>query len=96
MRSLNKVWGPYSRGLLGWLMTGDHKRIGKLQIITAFVFFLLGGLEAMLMRFQLIHAENRLLSSGSVRPDLHHAWHHHDVFVRRSRACRASALTSFP
>jgi cytochrome c oxidase subunit I+III len=61
--SLNKVWGPYSRGLLGWLMTGDHKRIGKLQIITAFVFFLLGGLEATLMRLQLIHAENRLLSA---------------------------------
>jgi cytochrome c oxidase subunit I+III len=59
---LASTWGPRP-GLIGWLMTGDHKRIGKLQIITAFVFFLLGGLEAMAMRFQLSQAENRLLSA---------------------------------
>jgi cytochrome c oxidase subunit I+III len=48
-------------GLWGWLTTTDHKRIGVRYIITAFVFFLLGGLEAFAMRLQLARPENRLL-----------------------------------
>ena len=51
-------------GLIGWLMTGDHKRIGKLQIVTAFIFFLLGGIEAALMRLQLWRPENNFLSAS--------------------------------
>jgi cytochrome c oxidase subunit I+III len=62
---LSNTWGPRP-GLVGWLMTGNHKRIGLLQIITAFVFFLLGGLEAAAMRIQLSRAENNFLS-----PDLY-------------------------
>ena len=61
-QTLQDSWSPRP-GLAGWLMTGDHKRIGKLQILTAFIFFLLGGLEAMVMRLQLVHAENNLLSA---------------------------------
>ncbi|HYI95585.1 MAG TPA: cytochrome c oxidase subunit I [Bryobacteraceae bacterium] len=59
---LHEVWKP-RKGWVGWLMTGDHKRLGILQIVTAFIFFLLGGLEAMLMRLQLMRAENNLLSA---------------------------------
>jgi cytochrome c oxidase subunit I+III len=59
---LHKTWGP-RLGITGWLMTGDHKRLGILQISTAMVFFLLGGLEAMLMRLQLAKPGNHLLSS---------------------------------
>jgi cytochrome c oxidase subunit I+III len=59
---LHQTWGPRP-GLIGWLMTGNHKRIGLLQITTAFIFFLLGGLEAMAMRLQLSRAENNLLSA---------------------------------
>ena len=33
-----------------WLTTVDHKRIGVLYGTTAFAFFLIGGLEALLMR----------------------------------------------
>jgi cytochrome c oxidase subunit I+III len=51
------------KGLLGWLVTGDHKRIGKLIILTAFAFFLIGGIEAMLMRIQLSRPENNFLSA---------------------------------
>jgi cytochrome c oxidase subunit I len=36
-----------------WLTTTDHKRIGLLYFWTAFVFFLIGGLEALVIRAQL-------------------------------------------
>jgi cytochrome c oxidase subunit I+III len=61
-QKLIENWSP-PRGLLGWLVTGDHKRIGKLEIVTALVFFLIGGIEAMLMRIQLASAENTFLSA---------------------------------
>ena len=40
-------------GLVGWLATTDHKRIGILYMVTSFVFFLVGGLLALLMRTEL-------------------------------------------
>jgi hypothetical protein len=40
-------------GLMGWLTTTDHKRIGILYMVTAFVFFIVGGVEALMMRLQL-------------------------------------------
>jgi cytochrome c oxidase subunit 1 len=40
-------------GLWSWITTVDHKRIGILYGVTAFFFFLLGGLEALVMRWQL-------------------------------------------
>jgi cytochrome c oxidase subunit I len=40
-------------GLIGWLTTTDHKRIGVLYIVAAFALFLVGGLMAMLMRAEL-------------------------------------------
>ena len=39
--------------LLTWLTTTDHKRIGILYLVTAFGFFLVGGLLALLMRVEL-------------------------------------------
>jgi cytochrome c oxidase subunit I len=39
--------------LLHWLMTVDHKDIGLLYIVTSAIFFLIGGIEALLMRIQL-------------------------------------------
>jgi cytochrome c oxidase subunit 1 len=48
-------------GLWGWLTSVDHKSIGKRYIVTAFVFFLLGGLEAGVVRAQLARPENTLL-----------------------------------
>ncbi|HEX2249823.1 MAG TPA: cbb3-type cytochrome c oxidase subunit I, partial [Gemmatimonadales bacterium] len=49
-------------GLWSWITTVDHKRIGILYGATAFFFFLLGGLEALLLRIQLGTAENTFLS----------------------------------
>ncbi|MEP7226582.1 MAG: cytochrome c oxidase subunit I [Gemmatimonadales bacterium] len=49
-------------GLWSWITTVDHKRIGILYGATAFFFFLLGGIEALLLRIQLGTAENTFLS----------------------------------
>ncbi len=49
-------------GLWSWLTTVDHKRIGILYGATAFVFFLMGGIEALLLRIQLGTADNTFLA----------------------------------
>jgi cytochrome c oxidase subunit 1 len=41
------------RGWTSWITTTDHKRIGIMYIVTTFVFFCLGGVEALMMRLQL-------------------------------------------
>jgi cytochrome c oxidase subunit I+III len=48
-------------GLVGWLATTDHKRVGCRFIITAFGFFAAGGLLAVLMRLQLAVPDNTLI-----------------------------------
>jgi cytochrome c oxidase subunit 1 len=40
-------------GWRSWLTTVDHKRIGILYGVTAFIFLLVGGIEALLIRLQL-------------------------------------------
>ncbi|MGH7510050.1 MAG: cytochrome c oxidase subunit I [Gemmatimonadales bacterium] len=50
-----------SGGLWGWLTSTDHKSIGKRYLFTAFLFFVLGGINAALMRAQLARPENTLL-----------------------------------
>ena len=48
-------------GIWSWIGTVDHKRIGTLYGITAFIWFIIGGLEALLMRAQLASAESDLI-----------------------------------
>ena len=56
----------WQRGrIAGWLVTVDHKRIGILYIVTSGVFFLAGGVMAMLMRTQLSQAGNDFLTRDS-------------------------------
>ncbi|MBX5463991.1 MAG: cytochrome c oxidase subunit I [Clostridia bacterium] len=55
---------PAERGLRSWLATVDHKRIGILYLVTSFVFFAVAGVEALLMRTQLIQPGNRLIGPG--------------------------------
>ncbi|MCH2138561.1 MAG: cytochrome c oxidase subunit I [Phycisphaerales bacterium] len=43
---------PLSR-LHEWVVTVDHKRLGVMYIVTGLVFFLIGGFEAAMMRWQL-------------------------------------------
>ena len=49
-------------GWTSWVTTTDHKRIGIMYLVTTFVFFVLGGIEALMMRLQLGQADNTLLS----------------------------------
>jgi cytochrome c oxidase subunit 1 len=44
---------PERSGLVTWLTTTDHKKIGILYLVTTFGFFLVAGLFALLMRTEL-------------------------------------------
>jgi cytochrome c oxidase subunit I len=52
-------------GLVGWLTTVDHKKIGILYGVTAFVFFLLGGVMALLIRLQLARPDGAVLDAAT-------------------------------
>ena len=49
-------------GWLSWLSTTDHKKIGLMYIYSTFLFFMLGGVEALLMRLQLAQSQNTLIN----------------------------------
>jgi cytochrome c oxidase subunit 1 len=50
-------------GIWSWITTVDHKRIGIMYGVTALAFFLIGGIEALLIRIQLAKPENDFLSA---------------------------------
>jgi cytochrome c oxidase subunit 1 len=52
-------------GLLRWFTSTDHKTIGSAYMITAFGFFLLGGLMAMVIRAQLAQPEQELVNTNT-------------------------------
>jgi cytochrome c oxidase subunit I+III len=60
IHELEQTWHQ-PPGLKHWLMSVDHKSVGKRYIITALAFFVLAGLEAAMMRAQLARPENTLL-----------------------------------
>jgi len=45
-----------------WVTTVDHKRLGILYIVYALVFLMIGGVEAAIMRIQLIRPHNNFVS----------------------------------
>jgi len=52
-----------TRGLASWLTTTDHKRIGLLYFWTALGFFLIGGIEALVIRAQLAQPDGHIVSA---------------------------------
>jgi len=54
----------HQHGLKSWLLTGDHKRIGILYLISVTMFFALGGLFAALIRLELTTPAGDLLESN--------------------------------
>lgn len=50
------------QGLLQWISSVDHKMIGIMYLLLALLFFLIGGVEALLMRIQLAEPVNHFLS----------------------------------
>ena len=55
------VRGPHE-GWSSWFTTTDHKKIGIMYLYTVLVFFVLGGVEALLIRLQLGAPENTLVT----------------------------------
>jgi cytochrome c oxidase subunit 1 len=53
---------PFVDRLHGWIATVDHKRLGIMYIVYALVFLLIGGIEATIMRIQLIVPHNHFVS----------------------------------
>ena len=53
---------PFVDGLHEWVTTVDHKRLGVLYIVYALIFLVIGGIEAGIMRIQLIRAHNDFVS----------------------------------
>ncbi len=53
----------YERGVWSWLATVDHKKIGQLYLYSALGFFLIGGIEALIIRAQLYGPDGRLVSA---------------------------------
>jgi len=52
-------------GFWGWVTTVDHKKIGIMYGYAAFFFFILGGVEALLLRIQLAQADSEFLTAGA-------------------------------
>jgi cytochrome c oxidase subunit I len=53
---------PVLARLHEWVVTVDHKRLGIMYICTGLAFLLIAGVEASLIRFQLVVPESTLLS----------------------------------
>ena len=49
--------------IIDWATTTDHKKIGVMYVVTSFIFFLLGGIMAMIMRAELARPGNQVVSN---------------------------------
>jgi cytochrome c oxidase subunit 1 len=52
---------PGTAVLHDWVTTVDHKKIGIMYVVMALVFLVIGGIEALLIRWQLLWARNDML-----------------------------------
>lgn len=52
----------WETGLWSWLTTVDHKRLGILYFVTTFGFFLLGSVEAFVIRLQLAQPNQQIVT----------------------------------
>jgi cytochrome c oxidase subunit I len=64
-RELAATW-RHCRGWVGWFCETNHTVIARRMLVTAFVFFALGGVEALLMRIELARPDNHFIG-----PDLY-------------------------
>src|SRR5205807_1209718 len=53
---------PWVDTLHEWLTTVDHKRLGILYIIYALLLLIVAGIEALIIRIQLMHSHNNFVS----------------------------------
>ena len=60
--ALDQAARPLGERLHDWIVTVDHKRLGILYILYALFFLVVGGVEAIIMRIQLIVPHNHFVS----------------------------------
>src|SRR6202041_1620718 len=53
---------PWVDELHQWLTTVDHKRLGIFYIVSSLLFLAVGGVEALIIRIQLMHSHNNFVS----------------------------------
>jgi len=56
---------PWTSVLHDWVTTVDHKQIGIMYFLMAVVFLVIGGAEALVMRFQLLWPESKAVSANA-------------------------------
>ncbi len=59
---LDHIWGARP-GFIGWLGQCNHKAIGRRLVFTSFVFLLIGGALALVMRTQLAFPDNDVVGA---------------------------------
>ena len=64
-RSASSGGPTVTTGWKSWLFTVDHKKIGIMYGVSAMVFFVVGGIEALLIRLQLARPNGTILSAGT-------------------------------
>jgi cytochrome c oxidase subunit 1 len=69
--TLNPAAPAYRSTLYAWLTTTDHKKIGIMYLINSFVFFLAGGILALIVRLQLVIPRDATTMGGLVSPDFY-------------------------
>src|SRR3984885_7485753 len=53
---------PWVDELHRWVTTVEHKKLGILYIVSALLFLVIGGVEALIIRIQLMHSHNSFVS----------------------------------
>lgn len=62
--------GKYS-GLLGWIFSTDHKRIGLLYLYSMAIMFIIGAGLGLAMRFELLAPGKTVMDAQLITPLLH-------------------------
>ena len=60
-KRLTEIWET-PKTVYGWFSTVDHKQIGHRYLATAFIFLIIGGVEALIMRIQLAQSDQSWLT----------------------------------
>jgi cytochrome c oxidase subunit 1 len=55
----------HEKGLWSWMTTIDHKRIGLMYLASVLTFFLLGGIFALIIRLNLMHAGHPIVEANT-------------------------------
>jgi len=60
---LTQVAVPEQSAVWSWMTTVDHKRVGAMYGVTALIFFLIGGVEALMIRTQLAQPNGQVIDA---------------------------------